>query len=106
MKRLMLLLLVFVGGCLPEEQNEKLPVARAAKNQVEKGPLRFTVEAQGYFEGGYGGHKREIFIVTDRETGKQYLSITGAGVTELWTETTMKTDSKGNTSLSTETVEE
>lgn len=89
-------------------RTEQLDVARAIEKQVEEGPLRFTVEANGFFHGGYENHKREIFVITDRRTGKEYLAITGAGVTELWTEeethTRLVPDGQGGVTVQTETI--
>lgn len=62
---------------------------------------RFKVESQSVFRAGHGNNKREILIVTDTETGIQYLSITGCGTTELSAET-----KKVGKSNQTHTVEE
>ena len=50
-------------------------------------PGRFTVASYGTFCAGYSNNVREILIVTDTKTKKQYLAITGCGTTELRTET-------------------
>lgn len=50
---------------------------------VEKAPDRFKIESQGYFNAGHQNNSREILIITDIKTGKEYLGITGVGVTEL-----------------------
>jgi hypothetical protein len=44
---------------------------------------RFTVHSFGRFYGGFDNNEREIFIITDTTTKKQYLAITGCGTTEL-----------------------
>lgn len=62
---------------------------------------RFLVESYGAIHAGYGDHMREILIITDSKTGKQYLTVTGCGTTELWTETHVN----GKT-ITTSTVEE
>jgi hypothetical protein len=67
------------GDCdLPE----KLPVQK--KIAAEKKPSkRFTLESFGSFDAGYSLNTREILIITDTETKKKYLAITGCGVTEM-----------------------
>ncbi len=57
----------------------------AVSTPPEKG-TRFNVQSQGAFEAGYGNHPREILILTDTKTGKQYLAVTGCGTTEMHTE--------------------
>ncbi|GMV82116.1 MAG: hypothetical protein AMXMBFR7_33000 [Planctomycetota bacterium] len=52
----------------------------------QKESLRFQATFHGYFRGGYGNHERAIYVIKDTETGVEYLSITGCGTTELWTE--------------------
>jgi len=57
----------------------------------EAAPQRFKASTHGYFFGGFNENRREIFIVTDTKTGREYLSITGCGVTELHPERIGKT---------------
>lgn len=108
--RKLALLLLLVCGCgdkkASKHRTEEIKVSRALEQQTEDADLRFTAVAHGYFNGGFENHKREIFIVTDNETGKKYLTITGAGVTELWeeTETNVTIDHEGNPHVETETV--
>jgi hypothetical protein len=48
-------------------------------------PDRFSATSYGRFLGGprYDRREREIFIIKDKETGIEYLTITGCGTTEL-----------------------
>lgn len=57
---------------------------------------RFSFEYHGRFEGGYGGHRHDIMVITDTKTGRKYLSITGAGTTEL------SDEKQGRTNVTTE----
>ena len=70
---------------------------------------RFTIESHGKFKAGYQSNTREILILTDTKTGRQYLGITGVGVSELVTETTVRVSSDGKGHMTTvpdvETVE-
>jgi hypothetical protein len=50
---------------------------------VQSKQNRFIVESFGYFEAGYADNKREILIIRDSVTGKEYIGITGCGVTEM-----------------------
>ncbi len=89
-----ILALVCLAGC-NEKTTEPDPVVlnRAIvtdvdslrKDNVGVETKRFTVEHQLYFTGGYNNNQREVFIVTDTQTGIQYLAITGCGTTELHT---------------------
>lgn len=48
---------------------------------------RFEVVSYATFEAGYNDNKREILVITDTDTGRQYLAVTGCGTTELHTVT-------------------
>jgi hypothetical protein len=60
----------------------KLIVAVAKGAEVTPS-ARFRVESQGWFEAGHEKNLREILVITDTQTNKQYIGITGVGVTEL-----------------------
>lgn len=65
----------------------KMRVESAGSVHTEWAPTgRFTVAFQGRFAAGYGDHNRDILLLTDTQTGHQYLAVTGCGVSELWTE--------------------
>ena len=84
------IVVVFVGGCTEEyrraQEQKQIPVADQTV-QAEVGGKRFRAAFHGEFKGGYDNNVRHIFIITDSKTGKQYLTITGCGVTELRTVT-------------------
>jgi hypothetical protein len=74
-------------GC---EQQENLKAIQTVDKtvQAESANKRFSAEFHGEFRGGYNDHIRHIFVITDAQTRKQYLSITGCGTTELITRAT------------------
>jgi len=86
MKKVCVLLLLALAGC--DEGN----LAVDGEKPVEKLPAhlvegsRFRVESQGEFRAGFDDNKREILIITDTKTGKEYLGITGVGISELRSE--------------------
>ena len=88
MKTVMLVVLLMVCGC-----DDGVPVIEKKVHADNEKPLtaRFSVESQGKFRAGYGDHEREVMIITDTKTHRQYLVITGCGVTEMWQETCGKT---------------
>lgn len=70
--------LVLMVGCNEVPQTDKLyvtPKVAPSTNQVET-VERFVVTSQGTFNAGYNDSKREIFILKDVKTGKEYLGIT------------------------------
>jgi len=70
-------LLVFCGCYKPD--SPKVTVRPSA----ELNSSRFSVVSAGWFEAGNERNLREILVITDNETKKTYLGITGVGVTEL-----------------------
>lgn len=83
-----IIVIVLLGGCTEEyrraQEQKQIPVADQTV-QAEVGGKRFRAAFHGEFKGGYDNNIRHIFIITDSKTGKQYLTITGCGVTELRT---------------------
>jgi len=84
-----ILLCIVLQGCGQSPPDPKLinkedatvpPEIKTIKVEKEQ---RFTVKSYGYFEAGYDNNKREILIVTDTKLQKEYLAITGCGVTEI-----------------------
>lgn len=71
----------------------KMEVIAPTPEAASEGP-RFKAESVGYFKAGYEKNIREILVLTDRKTGRQYLAVTGCGTTELRKHT--ETDSDGN----------
>lgn len=59
-----------------------VPVANATV-AAESGTKRFSAAFHGEFHGGYDNNIRHIFVITDHNTGIEYLSITGCGTSEL-----------------------
>jgi hypothetical protein len=74
-------------GGPPPAPAEAAPLPKAAPIHIDArpgtAPDRFTVESRGGFHAGYDENVREIMIVTDTQTGIQYLAVTGCGTTEL-----------------------
>lgn len=87
---LLALLPLALTGC--NDQAPALP-ADTVQGRTPMGAegARFVAMSHGSIYGGYGSHPREVFVLTDRTTGRQYLVVTGAGCTELWTEKSGKT---------------
>ena len=79
------LLALATSGC--EFQQESGPTTAKILDVRGNNPGRFTVASYGTFDAGLHNNTREILIVTDTKTHKQYLAITGCGTTELYTET-------------------
>lgn len=71
------------SGCddIPHAPDNKVPVFNVPKQQVEG--ARFKVERHGKFKAGYEDNEREILVITDNTTGRQYIGVTGVGVSEL-----------------------
>ena len=95
----LLLVLLFLSGC--DGMPQPPPELQKTIVQPSEQSTRFSIESQGTFNAGYDSHVREILVITDKKTGKEYLTITGCGTTELWSETR----STGKTTTTT-TVEE
>jgi len=88
MKKLILITPLLFIGCNPQP---RLDVDRSppVENPKPTVPVpvvsdRFNLKSEGIFQAGYNNHEREIIIVTDMQTKKQYLFITGCGGTELY----------------------
>lgn len=77
-----------LSSCEPQAPDKAVEVYGVPRQQTEG--ARFVVERHGMFRAGFDNNNREILIITDTETKKKYLGITGVGVTE------MRTESDGN----------
>jgi hypothetical protein len=80
-------LILFGVGCNPgppPAKDNAVPVFDVPRQQVEG--ARFKIETAGRFRAGYENNEREILIITDSANGRQYIGITGVGVTELHSE--------------------
>jgi hypothetical protein len=87
--------LLAVGVVSCNEQPEQAPDAKREVFDVPKQQVegeRFTVVSHGRFKAGFENNVREILIITDTQTKRAYLGITGVGVTELRTEKEGKHD--------------
>lgn len=87
MKKLIYLIPLFFIGCEVKPE-PRLDVDRSPPLENPKPSLpvvsdRFKLKSEGIFQAGYNNHEREIIVVTDTQTKKQYLFITGCGGTEL-----------------------
>jgi hypothetical protein len=91
MRTTIILLALLLSGC--GEGNPATPEQEPAPKAIQVGvvgrensiPDRFGVTSYGRFLGGarYDRREREILVVKDKETGVEYLAITGCGTTEL-----------------------
>lgn len=88
-----------------EAEARAVPVANKAAPTPETQPKRFSAEFHGEFFGGFQNHVRQIFILTDNQTGYKYLAVTGCGVSELRLEEYQVKEGK-NTVTKTKTEEE
>lgn len=78
----LIILCSFLCGC---EDNKTITNEKALDSAPVpelEGP-RFKVETQGSFKAGFENNKREILIITDKKSGRQYLCITDASIAEL-----------------------
>ncbi len=74
MKSILLVGLLFVCGCGP---NTTMPKVETQPND------RVSVERIGVFEDNMAyNSKRGIYIITDKKTGKEYIGVSGIGITE------------------------
>lgn len=105
MKQLLIIALLLTG-CNQSTNSQRDVVQNKVSKAIEARSPRFICTSYGSFHGGYGDHEREIFIITDSKSGKQYLAVTGTGVAEIFTETTTTTNSEGELEVETTTVEE
>lgn len=89
---------------LPPKPKGARPIVVDNATELEVGTPRFKVESHGKFESNM--REREILIITDLDTGKSYLGITGVGISELVTktETSVTIDAKGHPQVHTTTT--
>lgn len=80
MKKLLLVLSIFVlCGC----EKGNINVQKNENVTVEVNNQRFSVKSYGKFNAGHNDNIREICIITDSQTKKEYIAVTGCGVTEM-----------------------
>jgi len=80
MKRVLLTIAVGVA-CMAGDCDSDSPVVTESK-PAEKVSSRFDITRCGEFSAGFESHTREILILKDKDTGRQYLVVTGCGVEE------------------------
>lgn len=92
-KMLMLVSLLLIAGC-EETEREKVsreqwrmapPVVPVAKSvvAVPRSSDRVTVKRIGMVEDDIAyGKARGVYVIEDRETGKEYIGVSGIGITE------------------------
>lgn len=102
------LLLIFCAGCgsnsnSPTTQPSGPPSKEVASEWKNN---RFLVQTYGKFNAGYENHTREILVIIDTSSKKQYLAITGCGVAELYTttEATVSVNGDGDLEVNSKTV--
>lgn len=84
-------LLISACGPKPDTTMVAVPAVPDATEQ------RIAVRRIGIFKDELAyGDRRAIYIITDRQTGKEYFGVSGIGISELGQHATSTTDSKGN----------
>lgn len=83
---LLFLFCLLVAGC----KDDQPPPATGSGVPNNLSP-RFQVVSHGSFDAGEHGYSREVLILTDRETGKEYLVITGASAEHVVTHANKQT---------------
>ena len=76
-----------LSGCSPAPDTPMQTTSPADHNEPEMKPAvgaRFSITRVGVFQDSlaYSG-KRGIYVVVDKQTGKEYLGISGVGVSEI-----------------------
>ena len=66
-----------------QAEARRIEVKNAMMPKPEQVAKPFTAEFRGEFNGGFQNHIRQIFVLTDTETGRKYLTVTGCGTCEL-----------------------
>ena len=104
------------GGCDapqttgPQQPRQPTAIDVADVTELEPGTPRFKVQSHGKFRAGFDNNVREILLITDLDTGKTYLGITGVGISELRSEshttTSVVPDGQGGLDVRTETTTE
>src|SRR5262245_39653768 len=86
----MMVLFLTLPGCDAGGKDKvRLDVQRPAQKAG-----RFKIESHGIFRAGYQNNEREIMVITDSETGVQYLAVTGCGTTQIINQQSGKTSTK------------
>lgn len=72
-------MLLCLTGCDMPAPTGEVRQSRVSQKQAEG--TRFIVESYSCFQAA--GYQREILVITDTRTGKEYLVIAGCGVEEM-----------------------
>jgi hypothetical protein len=83
MKHLLPLLALSLAGCIPEpDTNLKLSSPKGS-SKIESA-ARFEVERVGIFKDDLAyGSRRGIYLIRDTHTGKEFVGLSGIGISEL-----------------------
>ncbi len=77
------ILIICLAGCADDKEEIKTKQAVSlAEAPIQTSSNRFSVEKHGWFR-DENSHQCEIFIIKDLKTGKEYLGITGVGVSQM-----------------------
>ena len=77
-------LTVGLGGCGPSPDMPMCNQTRNAKEVTVKDNARATVTRIGVFEDDLAyNSKRGVYLIRDEKTGKEYLGVSGIGISEL-----------------------
>ena len=77
-------LTVGLGGCGPSPDMPMHSQTRDAKKVTVKDNARATVTRIGVFEDDLAyDSKRGVYLIRDEKTGKEYLGVSGIGISEL-----------------------
>jgi hypothetical protein len=93
MRYILIITALAICGCEQTTAPDSSMPGRVVKQQggsewvevVDSG--RFTVKTHKRINAGYGNNVRDIMVIHDAETGRDYLAVTGCGTTELHSET-------------------
>lgn len=94
MKRLMIVALALgLAGCGPEP-TMGMGVTSTVPNSWESNP-RFSVARVGIFEDdlAYNG-RRGVYVVIDNKTGKEFVGVSGIGISEIGSHSTGKSTTR------------
>lgn len=82
-------------GCRPDPDMVMKKQSAGAKNVTVQDNSRITVTRIGVFADdiAYNG-RRGIYILTDANTGKEYIGVSGIGISDLGTHSVGKTGSR------------
>lgn len=77
-------LTVGLGGCGPSPTMPMQNQTRNAKEVTAKDDVRATVTRIGVFEDDLAyNSKRGVYLIYDNKTGKEYIGVSGIGISEL-----------------------